>query len=345
MKKRRQKGFFDETFRLEQISQQGDPLEKLNSLIDWEVFRPVLEQALQKPSKGPGGRPAFDYVKMLKILVLQRMYNLSDAQMQYQLLDRFSFMRFIGFQIEDAVPDQNTIWHFREQLTNSGVIEELFALFNDILSERGIIAHQGSIVDASFVEVPRQRNSRSENQQIRNGKVPEEWEENPAKRRQKDTDARWARKGGERHFGYKDHIKICKVSKIICSYDVTDASVHDSQVVDELLEPSDAHHELFGDSAYSGVRIKKLLREKGIRNRVHEKGYRNRPLTKNQKERNNKKSRSRARVEHVFAYIKQNLNSKEIRSIGIRRARGLIGLIHLTYNMFRYMHYMKLSTA
>jgi len=78
-----QKGFFDEDFRLEKISKQGDPLRKLDEYIDWEKFRPILEKAFKKEAKGPGGRPPFDYVMMFKILVLQRLYNLSAAQMQF----------------------------------------------------------------------------------------------------------------------------------------------------------------------------------------------------------------------------------------------------------------------
>jgi len=332
-----QRGFFDEQNRLELISKQGDPLEKLNEMIPWEIFRHHLKKVFAKEAKGPGGRPAFDYLMMFKILVLQRLYNLSDYQMQYQLLDRLSFQRFLNLGLQSTIPDEKTIWLFREALTRQGAIEKLFQRFQDLLESKGIIANTGSIIDASFVEVPRQRNSRDENNQIKEGKVPAEWKENPAKESQKDTDARWTKKNEQTFYGYKDHVKIDKVSKIITAYAVTDASVHDSRVVEELLDKRDAHHEMFADSAYVGPRIEKVLKKREIRNRIHEKGYRNKPLTKRQIADNRKKSCIRARVEHVFGHITNSMKGFYIRTIGILRARTMIGMINLTYNMARFI--------
>jgi transposase, IS5 family len=330
-----QKGFFDEDFRLEKISKQGDPLKKLDEYIDWEMFRPILKKAFRKEAKGPGGRPPFDYVMMFKILVLQRLYNLSDAQMQFHILDRLSFMRFLGLQINDTVPDEKTIWLFREVLSKKGKVEILFEKFRSFLMENGVIAQSGNIVDASFVEAPKQRNSREENEEIKSGKTPENW--NESKKSQKDTDAKWTTKGGERHFGYKNHVKACKKSKLIKTYVVTDAAVHDSGVLEDLLEEDDSNHEMYADSAYSGAPIKEILCERNIRNRIHEKGYRNNPLTEKQKEKNRKKSKVRARVEHIFGYIHNSMNGSTLRSIGKERAEGIIGLMNLTYNMNRFL--------
>jgi IS5 family transposase len=206
------------------------------------------------------------------------------------------------------------------------------------LEFKGLIAHTGSIIDASFVEVPRQRNSREENKQIKEGKTPEDWANEPNKARQKDTDARWTKKNDQTFFGYKDHVKVDKKSKLITAYEVTDASVHDSKVIVDLVDKSDAHHDLFADSAYTGDHIENVLNKGKIRNRIHEKGYRNRPLTKKQKERNRKKSAIRARIEHVFGHITNSMNGFCIRSIGMVRARAMVGLINLVYNMNRYMY-------
>lgn len=335
------KGLFDEDFRLELITQQGDPLLKLNEAIDWESFRHILNRVFRKETKGPGGRPPFDYVMMFKILVLQRLYNISDAQTQYQILDRLSFMRFLGLALHSDIPDEKTIWLFREKLTRSGKIETLFYKFRNFLMKKGIIAQNGCIVDASFVEVPRQRNKKEENDQIKDGNAPEEWIEQPNKLRQKDTDARWATKQNQRHYGYKNHIKIDKKSKLIKKYVTTDASVHDSQAISDLIEDSDSNHEMYADSAYSGEPIEQLLENKKIRNRIHEKGYRNNPLTEKQKEDNKKKSRVRARVEHVFGCIKNSMKGAYIRCIGIERAEAVIGLINLCYNMLRYIQLQK----
>jgi IS5 family transposase len=314
-----QRGFFDEQDRLEALSKQGDPLEQLNAIINWEIFRTQLKKCFKKEPKGPGGRPPFDYVLMLK----------------YQILDRLSFQRFLGQGLNSNVPDEKTIWLFREVLTRRGMIEKLFDSFNAELEKQGLITNHGSIIDASFVEVPRQRNNRDENATIKEGKTPEEWLDDPAKLRQKDTDARWTKKNDDTFYGYKDHVKVDTDSKLIKTYEVTDASVHDSQVVEQLLDESDAGTELHADSAYRSSGIEQTLKERRVISRVHEKAYRNQPLTETQIRSNRTKSRIRARVEHVFGYITNSMKGFHIRSIGILRARSIIGLINLAYNIIR----------
>ena len=151
---------FGEEFRLEKISRHGDPLEKLNATINWELFFPVLQGLENKERKSNAGAKPYPPLLMFKILILQRYYNLSDSQIEYQILDRLSFCRFLGLTLSDKVPDENTVWDFRERLTSQGLDTKLFAVFHDKLEENGLIVHEGKIIDASFVEMPRQRNSR-----------------------------------------------------------------------------------------------------------------------------------------------------------------------------------------
>ena len=330
-------GFFDDVTRLDSLSAQGDPLEKLAVRIDWRIFVPILDMALRKEAKGPGGRPSYDSLLMFKILILQRYYNVSDEQMQYQITDRLSFQRFLGLRLEDRVPDQKTIWLFRDTLTKSEAIEPLFDAFNAQLKAEGLLAHEGQIVDASFVEAPKQRNTREENAKIKSGGIPEDWKLHPAKLHQKDTDARWTKKNNVTYYGYKNHVKVCRVSKLITTYDVTSASVHDSQSLEELVADSDKGQTLHADSAYAGAELRTMLRKRGIRPHIHAKAYRNKPLTKSQMRRNRIKSKIRARVEHVFGFVENSMHGSRIRSIGIERARGIVGLMNLTYNMFRCM--------
>jgi IS5 family transposase len=331
------KGFFDEDDRLLKLSELGDSLEKLNKHIIWEDFRGILTKALKKNAKGPGGRPPFDYVMMFKVLVLQKMYNISDDQTEYQINDRLSFQRFLGIQLCNTVPDAKTVWHFREELKDTNILEKIFQLFNEKLENKGIITRSGSIIDATFVEAPKQQNTGEENKEIANGKVPEKWllKKNRHKRAQKDTDARWMTKNKVRHFGYKDHIKIDKKSKIITKYRVTSASVHDSQELKNLIEVK-KDKRIYADSAHAGKELQKCI-PKHILNRIHERGYRNRPVTKTQKRNNTAKSRIRARVEHVFAAMQQ-FGSKTLRTIGIARAEIQIALMNLTYNLMRYTY-------
>src|SRR5882762_1495296 len=162
------RGLFDEQIRLEKLSKKQDPLERLSAHIDFEFFRRPLQQFFDKDvDRSKGGRPAYDYVLMFKILILQRYYNLSDDSIEYAILDRLSFMRFLGLGINDPVPDAKRIWLFRDKLTQGGMIEKLFGQLDKQLDKDGIIVHAGKLVDASIVEVPIQRNSREENKDIK----------------------------------------------------------------------------------------------------------------------------------------------------------------------------------
>ena len=136
------------------------------------MFRPELTDALRREKKGPGGRPPYDYVMLFKILVLQRTYNISDDQTEFQINDRMSFMRFLGLSLGDKVPDAKTIWLFRENLTRTDTVQKLFDKFDKMLATQNIIAHTGTIVDATFVDAPKQRNTREENKKIKEGDPP-----------------------------------------------------------------------------------------------------------------------------------------------------------------------------
>lgn len=332
----KQLGMFDEEDRLRKLSRLGDSLERLN-VIDWTVFQPVIARAFEKERKSNAGRPPYDHLMMFKILVLQRLYNISDDQTEYQINDRMSFMRFLGLTLGDTVPDAKTIWAFREALTCAGAAEELFELFTRQLEAQGVITHTGTIVDATFVDAPRQRNTREENKSIKNEEIPEEWKQDDPKTRhkcaQKDTDARWAKKGNETHFGYKDHAKVDADSKIITDYEVTSANVHDSQEFSDFIDETD--QVVYADSAYASEEISTNLPQ-GVDNQIHERAYRGRPLTPEQKERNRQKSKVRVRVEHVFGFITCSMHGITVRTIGIKRARFNIGLTNLIYNMCRY---------
>jgi len=330
-------GLFDDHFLMEKLTKLGDPLQKLNDFIDWDIFKPPLLQAIDTsvdPSKG--GRPPFDKLMMFKALVLQGLYNLSDDQLEYQIVDRSSFKRFLEIKKSDKVPDSKTFWAFRELLIEKDVIQDMFRTFNELLDKAGVFANEGKMVDASFVEAPRQRNNREENKHIKEtGTAPEKWKEKPNKLRQKDIDARWTKKNFVTFYGYKNHIKADTKTKLIEEYAVTDASVHDSQVIEELLTEKDKGQHLYADSAYGGQEQEKVYKKKEVVNKVHEKGYRNNPLTEKQKADNYEKSKTRARVEHIFGFVENSMNGSIVRTIGMTRAKAKIGMMNLTYNINR----------
>ena len=128
---------------------------------------------------------------MFKILVIQAQNNLSDDRPEFLINDQLSLMRFLGLDLSDKVPDAKTIWAFRERLTKAGAIEALFARFDRAIREAGYIPMSGQIVDASLVAAPKQRNTAAEKADIKEGRIPEDWQDRPAKLRQKDRDACW----------------------------------------------------------------------------------------------------------------------------------------------------------
>ncbi|CAK8721196.1 Mobile element protein [Candidatus Electronema halotolerans] len=329
-----QLGFFDFYIRLSRIDKAGDPLVKINKAIDWEIFRPILEEAKRKSVKSNAGAKGYDSVMMFKILILQSLYNLSGKGMEYQILDRYSFSRFLGLRAADKVPDATTIWLFRETLTKAGKIEELFSVFDEFLDENGYQARKGQIVDASIVNAPIQRNSRKENKQIKNGEQPEGWSEN--KQAQKDTDARWTKKNGRSFFGYKNHISVDVKHKFIRKYAVTSAEVHDSNIFEELLDPDNTSRDIYADSAYRSEKKLNWLNENGYREHLNRKGTRSRKLTEWEKQGNRTRSKIRSRIEHVFGIQAQRAGNMILRGTGFIRAAAKIGLRNLTFNIDRY---------
>ena len=335
----KQAGFFDFSERQKKLLATRDFLEQVKMIVRWEAFRPVLDVALKRSTREQGGRPPYDVVLMFRVLVLQALYNLSDEQTEYQILDRLSFMKFLGLDLQDDVPDARTIWFFREQLIEAQAVEKLFAQFDGMLGAHGFRASGGQIIDATFVEAPRQRNGRDDNDTIKQRKVPEDWSEK--KQAHKDTDAQWTKKGGVAFYGYKNHANVDRKHKLIRRYTVTDASVHDSQELDNVLDPKNDCQDTWADSAYRSEEQEARLKEKGCASHIHERAYRNKPLTPEQEVANKERSRVRVRVEHFFGHIENTMNGCYVRTIGIARARAKIGFENLAYNISRFSFLMR----
>lgn len=338
-----QPGFFDLQHRYEGLDAKSDPLVAILAAVPFELFRVKLKTALIKGGlrrsegdrKSAAGRKPWDEVLIFKVMVLQALYNLSDDQMEYQLRDRLSFMRFVGLGMEDTVPDAKTLWLYREALAKAGAVEGLFNLFDGHLKAKGYLAMGGQIIDATIVPAPHQRNSRDDNATVKSGKTPTQWDEKPAKNRQKDKDARWTKKHGRSHFGYKNHISIDRRHKLVRRYAVSSASVHDSQKIDDVLDANNTGSGVWADSAYRSQEIEAKLAERNLKSQIHRRGGRNKPLTARQEAANKTRSKVRARVEHVFGNQHNSMGGKLVRTIGIVRATVKIGMQNLAYNMRR----------
>lgn len=332
---------FEQENTMASLSKMGNPLVVLKDIIDFEQFRGILESLFTNDhKKSRAGRKPIDPVFMLKVLFLQRLYNISDHQIEYQIKDRMSFREFLDIQSVDDVPDEKTVWKYRDIMSESGVGERLFAKFNEQLASMGLIVNEGKIVDASFVIVPKQRNTREENKKIKEGEGKELWDDNPHKKCHKDVDARWTKKGGVNYYGYKDHTVVIEKTKIIKNFVVTPASVHDSVPVGILIDGDNKEGEFcWFDSAYVGT--DETVKSKGLTPLIIEKGCRYKSLTEEQKENNRVKSKTRCRIEHVFGFMEQSMKGLFFRGVGILRATFYIGFTNLVYNMCRLVQIKK----
>jgi transposase, IS5 family len=343
-----QLGFFDADRRLAALSAKGDPLEAISALVPWESFRADIEAVVLTPEdarKSNAGRKPIDAIVMFRMLVLQSLYNLSDEQVEFQVRDRLSFTRFLGLGLEDGVPDGTTLWLFRERLAKAGLIETLFARFGHHLEAKGYIARGGQMVDATIVPVPKNRNTKEENDAVKAGQTPKAWARKPARNRQKDKDARWTKKHGKSFYGYKNHVNADARYKLIRRYGVSDASVHDSGQLNALLTKTNTSVEVYADSAYRSAATEAKLKAHGFKSRIHVRAGRNRPLAPVQEAANRKKSRIRARIEHVFGAQETAPGGRIVRTIGMVRAQAKIGLANLAYNIRRLVTLERMATA
>jgi transposase, IS5 family len=332
-----QRGFWDEQQRVAKLQEKKPVLTRLTESIPWESFRPLLDKGYSQERKSNAGRKRIDPLILFKMLVLQQLFNLSDEEVEFQVNDRRSFEEFVGLGVMNDIPDATTVAFFRERLRKAGVIEELFEMFEEYLRDQGLEARGGQIIDATLVPVPKQRNTREENKEIKADRLPDGWEDNPNRLQQKDLDARWVKKNGINHYGYKNNICIDAEHGFIRRFVVTPANIHDSQMLPMLLDPENQDDYVWADSAYSGQCFQDLLSLGGFESRIHEKGSRNHPLSEAAKERNSVRSSIRACVEHVFGSMTTSMGGKLTRKIGLERNKAWWALKNLTFNFLRYL--------
>jgi len=287
-----------------------------------------------RPASLQGGRPPFPTETMVRILFLKRVNNLSDEQMEYQLLDRMSYQRFCGLTDSASIPDRTTVWTFENRIGEAGAT----ALFEGIerqLLKHGYIARGGHLIDATLVPAPKQQFTKDDKAQLEQDAMPADW--SPAKRRQKDLDATWTKKHGKSHHGYKLSINVDKRYKVIRKIETGTASTHDSQHFETVLNVANTSRDVYADKGYPSAEREAKLKAAGYRNHIQRKGQRNQPLSERQKQRNRRIAKVRARVEHPFAAIAQ-MGGKFIRTIGQARANFAMTMMAASYNLKRLVY-------
>lgn len=287
-------------------------LETIDDLVDFREAERALEQTYS-----PLGRPAHRAALMLRVMILQHLYGLSDPQAEEQLRDRLSFQKFVGLSAQEAVPDETAICRFRERLLSAQLHERLLEMLNAQLAAAGYLVRRTTLVDATLVESSRQR------------PMPEKAGAGEAP----DADARYARKHGRSYYGYKAHVSTDGRHQLICRARATAANVDDSQVFAELIDPQT--RAVYADKAYDSKANKSWLAARGIANGILKKGAHHIKLTAEDLARNARKSRRRGQIERVFAHLKKWQHYRRVRYLGLAKNQLELTLKAVTYNLKR----------
>jgi len=258
-----------------------------------------------------------------------------DFAVEFQLFDRLSVQRFVGLRASSQIPDQTTIWTFKERLIQAGASESIFEAVNRQLSRHGYIARGGQMIDASIVQTPRQSLSGEEKALVSEGAMPADWK--PAKRRQKDMDARWAKKHGKSYFGYKVSANADNRYKLVRKIKVSTASEHDTTHFEDVLDPANTNRNILADKGYIDSEREVRLGQQGWRMHIQRKGSKDKPISDTQQLRNRRIAKTRARIEHVFAGLAQ-MGGKALRSIGLSRATLHLNWKVAAYNLQRLVY-------
>jgi IS5 family transposase len=288
------------------VQRLGDRLARMDALIDWEAFRPIVAGLYR--NDGPrGGRPNLDEVLMVKLLVLQQWYGLSDPELERQVADRLSFQRFLGYP--DSPPDY-TVWSFRERLAESGRDRLVWEELQRQLDEKGLRVKKGVVQDASFITADP-------------GHAPAEEPRGKEAKTRRSRDGSWAKKGGKSSFGYKLHTKTDTDQGLIRDLEVTTASVHDSRV--DLSREGEV---VYRDKAYFGVEPRGY-------DATMSRGVRGHPLGIRDRLRNRRIARRRAPGERPFAVLKRVFNAGRVLVTTVERVRVKMVFACLCFNLLQ----------
>ena len=300
-------------------------LEQVDAVLDWEPVAAVVRDLYAAPE----GRPSYPPLVMVKVLVLQQWYNASDPEIEAALWDRLSFRHFVGLGLQDPVPDHSTISRFRSALAARGLGERVFAEVTRQLDAAGWLVKAGTLLDATLVAAQARRPS---------------MDEGPGAGSATDPEARWTRKGGRAHFGYKAHLGVDAESGLIRRAILTPAHVNESEVADTLI--SGDERAVYADKAYESKVRRSRLRAQGIKDRIMHRSHKNqRGLPYWQQRRNALIAPRRAPVEQVFGTLKRSYGYRTVRYLGL--ARNLVELWFkcLAYNLRRAARLQELAGA
>lgn len=322
-----QPSFFDYALEYQGGRRSTRFLSEMKVLIPFEAIEAILiEKGIYKPNKGKQGRPSIPSSILIGALFLQSWYGLSDPMTEELIHDRISFRKFLDIKDEDTIPDETTICKFRNALIKANALEIVFNKVKASMIAKNLILNEGTLVDATLIHASEPKRKRDENGKVISNKAA-------------DSDATYTSKRGVKHHGYKVHIAT-DTSGVIKEIRTTTAKVHDSQMIDELIE--NETKAVFADSGYMSKERKRSLRSKGVFAGIIERRVRGQSELRAKQSRNNQRfSKIRAIVEMPFAFIKRLMNYTETRYIGLHKNTQHVYLIAAAYNLRRMPNLMQ----
>lgn len=297
---------------VQQRAGQNERLARIKGLIDWAPVDHVL-----KPLRSELGAPGYPVGVLLRALLLQQWYSLSDPELEEALADRLSFRRFVDLALDEAVPDHSTLWRFREALGRAGLAEQVFNEINRQLAAKGMIVKRGTLIDATLVAAQ---------------SAPPPFEGNqPAH----DRDAAWTKREGtgKKHFGYKAHLAVDEGSLLVRGALLTPANVNDTEPADALIQGDE--RAVYADKAYDSHARSARLKVARIKNRIMRRGNKHHALSPRQRQRNRLIAKVRAAVETIFAVFKRSYAYRRVGYFSLARNQTQLALLCTAFNMRR----------
>jgi IS5 family transposase len=295
------------------VARRSGSLEQIAGVLDWGSLAALMGGV----QAAPIGRPGYGPLVLLRCVLLQQWYGLSDPGLEEALNDRLSFRHFVGLSLSDPVPDHSTLSRFRKVLVEQQLGERLLAEVNRQLEAKGLILKRGTLVDASLVAANARRPRKSEPKEERS-----------------DQDAAWnAMPKDAPHFGYKAHVAVDEGSGLVRQAILTPANVSDKTPATQLIQGDE--QAFYGDKGYDGWWLSARLAERGIADKVMRANYRRRPLSPQAIARNKAIGRVRAQVERTFAVLKQWYGYSRVRYRSLTRNALQLQLLCIAMNLRR----------
>ena len=319
---------------------------QINSIIDWEKIDKLIKRHYNKGVSAVG-RPSYSGLLLFKITLLQTWYNLSDYEVEDQVNDRISFSKFLGLSLDDNCPDHSVISRFRTEMTKRKVYDKLLKEINKQLVIHGILVKQGILLDASVVDTLRKPKGKTEYEVVidREEDSQEEQSEQEQENRSKlvkkeksgvDKEARWVKKRGRLHYGYKQHTATNEEGLVLAVI-TTAANESDTKHVEDVLDKIDTENykSIKADKGYKSENNDKVVKEKKLKNHILHKAKKNKKLTQREIEFNKLISKTRYKVERTFGTIKKQFGGAIARYIGLDKMHTQHMMQAIAYNLYR----------